>query len=366
MDCPFDPLPPAGRELATLDEFWAGEAEWILDAFDVGLPIGESDTIHRGGLEFWSYLHASYESAGVVDQCGDPAPFPGCVTLWKSYDGGLSFELENPVCLFACSKCPCEPSDHTHQQQYPRVFVTDELTYMVYEWNGGTVVRTSGDGLEWSDAAVVAGTGPRWGECDEIERIGEHPFISGDWDCLVGAPPGIYVLGQELYVFLAFGRAPGHMGCYAGEKEDGAQGLRECGNNPLFAAEDGYGPVEALGAAGNRYFEFRTISSADVVRAGDHYYMVYEGTRGKSSWDAAYEDQYALGLARSVAPVIDGRWEKYPGNPIIDDQSGNLGIGHADLLIVGEATYLYTATSYDFEANYGTRGRYVLVRAAEG
>jgi hypothetical protein len=68
----------------------------------VGLPVGESDTVYRGGSEFWSYLHASHQSAGVVDQCGDPAPFPGCVTLWKSHDGGLHFALENPVCLFAC------------------------------------------------------------------------------------------------------------------------------------------------------------------------------------------------------------------------------------------------------------------------
>ena len=113
VECPFDPLPPAGREFGTLDQFWVGEAEWVLETYDVGLPVGESDTIHRGGLEFWSYLHASFESAGVVDQCGDPAPFPGCVTLWKSYDGGLLFELEDPVCLFPCAACPCQPSDQT-------------------------------------------------------------------------------------------------------------------------------------------------------------------------------------------------------------------------------------------------------------
>ena len=93
---------------ATLDDFWDGSAYWHLDIYDTGLPVGESDTVHRGGEEYWSYLHASYQSAGVVDQCGDPVPFPGCTTLWKSHDGGRSFVLENPVCLFECETCPCD------------------------------------------------------------------------------------------------------------------------------------------------------------------------------------------------------------------------------------------------------------------
>jgi hypothetical protein len=53
---------------------------------------------------------------------------------------------------------------------------------------------------------------------------------------------------------------------------------------------------------------------------------------------------------------IDGRWETYPDNPIIMDLPGNVGVGHADIVIIGEATYLYTAT----EA--GMRGRYVLLK----
>jgi len=41
---------------------------------------------------------------------------------------------------------------------------------------------------------------------------------------------------------------------------------------------------------------------------------------------------------------------------VIVDLSGNWGVGHADIIVVGPATYLYTATSFE------TRGRYVLVR----
>jgi hypothetical protein len=353
--------PPPGRQFATLEEFWAGTAEWVLEEYDVGLPLGESDTVYRGGTEFWSYLHASYESAGVRDQCGDPAPFPGCVTLWRSTDGGRRFALESPVCLFPCAACPCESArDHTNQQQYPRVFFDTERAYIAYEWNAGTYLRTSTDGAHWSPEAHVPGTG-QWnaepGTCAEAESIGDHPNIYAETEygnCLVGAPPGVFVEGNLLYVFVGLGRDPGHMGCYVGDKYAGATGLRKCASNPLFGAELGYGPVDVLGSAANPYFEFRTISSAEVVRVGERYYVAYEGVRGPSN-PTVVDDQFALGFARSAGPAIDGPWEKYPGNPVIMDLANNWGIGHADIVIVGRATYLYTATSA------ATRGRYVLL-----
>jgi len=68
------------------------------------------------------------------------------------------------------------------------------------------------------------------------------------------------------------------------------------------------------------------------------------------------DDQFGLGFARSTGSAIDGPWEKYPGNPVIADLPSNVGMGHADIVIVGPATYLYTATSPT------TRGRYVLVQ----
>ena len=357
----FVPAPPPGREFASLDDFWGGAAEWMLEVFDVGLPVGESDTVHVGDTEFWSYLHASHQSAGVVDSCGDPAPFPGCITLWKSHDGGRHFALETPVCLFTCATCPCDPGrDHTHQQQYPRVFFDADRAYMVYEWGAGTLMRTSTDGIQWSSEAHVAGTGA-WhielGPCTEAEAVGEHPHIYSEleFDCLVGAPPGIYIEGNTLYVFVGLGRAPGHMGCYLGDKLAGTAGLRKCASNPLFGAESGYGPTDVLGAEANAYFEFRTVSSADVVRIGDHYYMAYEGVRGPSD-PTVVDNQFGLGFARSVGPAIDGPWERFPSNPVIMDLANNWGIGHGDILIVGPATYLYTASSAT------TRGRYVLVR----
>ena len=353
------PDSPPRRTFATFDEFWNGDAEWVLEKYDVGLPVGESDTVFWENGQFWSYLHASYQSAGVVDSCGDPVPFPGCVTLWVSYDGGTHFRLSERSCLFPCATCPCSPSDHTWQQQYPRVFFDGDRAYMVYEWGAGAHIRTSSDGLNWLREAYVPGSGI-WNSdqrgCSETEAIGEHPHIYSEleFDCLAGAPPGIFIEGEKLYVFVGLGRAPGHMGCYVGDKAAGVWGLRKCASNPLFGADRGYGPVDVVGEEANPYFEFRTISSADVVRVGDRYYMTYEGVRGPSD-PTVGDDQFGLALARSVGPSIDGQWEKYPDNPIIVDLPGNVGVGHADIVVIGDVTYLYTATSTS------TRGRYVLM-----
>src|SRR5689334_23558141 len=92
----------------TLQDFWEGRAAWVLDVADVGLPIGESDTVYRGDGVYWSYLHASDQSSGVVDQCGEPVEFPGCMTRWESTDGGQSFALNTPVCAMGCTSCPCD------------------------------------------------------------------------------------------------------------------------------------------------------------------------------------------------------------------------------------------------------------------
>jgi hypothetical protein len=239
------------------------------------------------------------------------------------------------------------------------VFVDGDAAHVVYEWGAATHYRTSIDGIHWSAEVRVPGTGQWHGDvCPEAAAIGDHPNIYAETEygnCLVGAPPGIYVDGEQLYVFVGLGRNPGHMGCFSGAKAAGAAGLRPCTSNPLFGAERGYGPMEARGGEANPFFEFRTVSSADVVRVGDRFYMAYEGVRGPSD-PASVDDQFALGLARSVGPAIDGPWERYPGNPVIMDVANNWGIGHADLVLVGRATYLYTATSQI------TRGRYVLVR----
>ena len=345
----------------TLQDFWEGRAAWALDIPDVGLPIGESDTVYRGNGIYWSYLHASDQSAGVVDQCGEPVEFPGCMTRWESADGGQSFALNTPVCAMACTACPCDDvRDHITAQQYPRIFFADDQAYLAYEWHAQVMLRTSSDGLNWSNWSYLLTPGGTWptsyAPCATTETIGPHPNIRGQLDnCLVGAPPGIYVEGDTLYVFVAAGSAPGHMRCYKGDRHGSLAKLKMCDHDPLFSGAGEYGPTDiTAGAAINSYFDFRYISAADVLKVGDHYYMAYEGVRGPDILERGMDTQFGLGFARSVGAAIDGEWEKYPTNPVLMDVSPNFGIGHADLLVVDGITMMYTATSDK------TRGRYIL------
>lgn len=364
------------RPAPTLADWWEGRADWIVEIYSTGLPIGESDTIDRGNGVFWSYLHASDRSAGVVDQCGEPVAFPGCVTRWESLDGGRTFTLPVAVCAIACQACPCDDQrDHVGRdpqgvpraaQQYPRIAVApDGVHYLAYEWHSQVIVRRSLDGIVWSDwdyLRVPGGTFPSsFSPCNEIERIGPHPNIRGEvFDCLIGAPPGIYVEGDQLYVFVAAGSAPGHMRCYKGDRHGDLGRLARCDQDPLFGGAREYGDPTLWGAAANPYFDFRYVSSADLLKVGDRYYMAYEGIRGPDILERGMDTQFGLGFARSVGDQIDGPWEKYPANPVIMDLGFNWGIGHADLIVIDGVTYLYSATSQT------TRGRYRLTWKDEG
>jgi hypothetical protein len=356
---PID-APGSQPAVASLADFWSGAAEWVLDVPDTGLPIGESDTIDMGNGVFWSYLHAGTQSAGVVDSCGAPVAFPGCVTRWISTDGGAHFALAEPKCLLACNSCPCGDDDMTWQQQYPRVArAPDGTFYMVFENGGATWLSASGDGVTWTQPGLIAGTGV-WNlsvrTCSQAERVGPHPSFPPDYDCMVGGPPGLIIANGQLFVFVGLGQNPGHMGCLRASLGD-IYSFHRCAANPLFSGAPEYGPLDVSGTAANPYFDFRFVTSADVLRADGFYYMTYEGIRGPSSPAAGRDDQYGLGLARSQ--WLDGRWEKYPGNPILGGMADNWGIGHADLIVIGGATYMYTGTPQM------VRGRYVLRFKAE-
>lgn len=388
----------------TLADFWAGRARFRVDVEDTGLPMGESDTLivfppdelsPDAAPRLWSYIHASYQSLGVIDQCGDPVEFPGCMVIFESNDGerfgprpvpGLG---DDPVrCQMPCLSCPCTTRrDHIDQQQYPRVqrhteppdaadpfgSAPAETWLMVYEYRANILLRRSNDGLHWSAAEELPLTGiwQSWlMPCPARGAIGPHPFTPQAYDCLVGSPPGLYIdsparfsplelearnpenlfavqspddeRNPEVYIFVGLGQNPGAMGCYRGRLHTPAAHFQHCRQNPLFVAGDDYGPLDDTGPETNPFFDFRTISSADVIRVGSEYYMLYEGVRGPEA-GAAGDTQFTLAMARTTGGAIDGPWETYPGNPILVDMPGNVGVGHADLLVMDGITYLYTS-----------------------
>jgi len=347
--------PTARPPNPSLEDFWNNTAAWALETHDTGLPVGESDTIYMGNGEYWSYLHASTQSAGVVDSCGNFVSFPGCVMRWVSTNGGESFTLPEAKCLIDCKTCPCDEADKTRQQQYPRVVRADTGTfYMVFEHDAETWITSSKDGLDWQTPVGVAGTGMWNGYCYTAMKIGPHPFFETDKDgCMAGGPPGITIVSNtHLAVFVGFGQNPGHMGCLQTSGMT-ITGFSRCWPSYLFAGAPTYGSLDVGGGQdANPYFDFRYITSADVLRVGNYYYMSYEGVRGPNA-TATRDNQFGLGFARSR--IINTTWEEYSDNPVLMDVADNWGVGHADLLIVDGVTTMYTATP-DL-----TRGRYVLV-----
>ncbi len=328
----------------TLADLWNGRAHFVIDVPVTGLPMGESDTILLRNGQAWSYVHASDRSAAVRDSCGDPVPFPGCAVIYQSDDGGAVFTLRSPQCLTTCNQCPCAGDSQIDQQQYPRVAFDGKLLHMVYEYRGMVMYRTSEDGLTWEAPTFVPLTG-FWARdlqaCPTGAAVGEHPYTTAVAECLVGGPPGIFIEDDSLYIFVGMGQNPGAMGCYRGQVDAPIAELQACAANPLFVGAATYGPP-ASDATANAHFDFRTISSAEVQKVADHYYMLYEGVRGPGPGDPG-DTQFGLGLARSTTEQIDGLWEKYAVNPILVDLPANIGIGHADLVVRDGVTYLYTS-----------------------
>jgi hypothetical protein len=222
------------------------------------------------------------------------------------------------------------------------------------------MLRDSSNGLTWSDPTWVAESliWHLWyANCPAEERIGEHPHTPFNYECLRGGPPGLFIEDDTLYIFMAQGQNPGAMGCFKRAVNDTNGDFVACQNNPLFVGAAEYGP-EAKDATANIHFDFRTISSAEVVKigtdGGQRFYMFYEGVRGPGTGDPG-DTQFGLGLARSMTTEIDGPWEKFSENPLLVDLPANIGLGHADLVDLEGVTYLYT--SLDGE----TRSRLRLV-----
>src|SRR5690606_28000956 len=214
---------------------------------------------------------------GVVDQCGAPVEFPGCVVVFTSRDGGRRFSVERDAegavsCQIPCRRCPCDSQvDQIDQQQYPRVewYLDGGQAHwvMAYEYRANTFLRRSADGLAWSSPveAPLTGIWRNWlMPCRPEETIGLHPHSPGEFDCLTGAPPGLYIddgpAGPELYLFVALGQNPGAMGCYRGPLAAPAALLRKCSHTPLFTGSTSYGPEDPSSAAAQSHFDFRTIS----------------------------------------------------------------------------------------------------------
>jgi xylan 1,4-beta-xylosidase len=95
------------------------------------------------------------------------------------------------------------------------------------------------------------------------------------------------------------------------------------------------------------------VEAPAVVRHDGYFYLFYSGNR------CCTEDcAYAVGVARS--PTLLGRWERYPGNPILRDGNGWRCPGHVSL--VADGTGSLKALFHAYRTGAGLLiGRQVLV-----
>ena len=100
-------------------------------------------------------------------------------------------------------------------------------------------------------------------------------------------------------------------------------------------------------------WEGRIVEAPTVVRHGGYFYLFYSANRCCTE-----ECAYAVGVARS--PTLLGRWERYPGNPILRDGNGWRCPGHVSL--VADAGGSLKALFHAFRTGAGVLiGRQLLV-----
>jgi xylan 1,4-beta-xylosidase len=91
-------------------------------------------------------------------------------------------------------------------------------------------------------------------------------------------------------------------------------------------------------------WEGRVVEAPTVVRHGGYFYLFYSANL------CCTEDcAYAVGVARS--PTLRGRWERYPGNPILRDGNGWRCPGHTSL--VQDATGSFKALFHAYRTGAG-------------
>jgi hypothetical protein len=174
----------------------------------------------------------------------------------------------------------------------------------------------------WGPAYLQAGRPlTTVGECVNTGDFGQP---AGSY--LAGGPPGIFVDGDQLYVFVDLGSCPASIGCIHGNRFEPPAQMRPCDAAPLLYGSGEYGRGKS-GHDANAYMDFRYASSAEVVSSNGSFYMFWEGERGGGEW--------GLNLASSGA--VDARWSKSSLNPALMDAPILNGMGHTDLLQLMES-----------------------------
>lgn len=221
---------------------------------------------------------------------------------------------------------------------FPGAAKVGENWLLVYEGAGASPgdigLATSDDGTKFSkrDAPILV---------HAKRQPKDAANLSLAWEKQNVGTPSLYHEDGLYYLFYhGFGKSA------TGGPDDCQLGLAT-GTDLTKLKRVGNGPIIRTSKKG---WDSGTIGKRSILKHGDYYYMVFEG-----STDQPYDKaKWSTGLARSK--MLTGPWEKFDQNPILPTTEKGFGYDGPELIVVEEKLYIY------FRGPKGPTARAVLVR----
>ncbi|MCA9231919.1 MAG: hypothetical protein KDA57_14820 [Planctomycetales bacterium] len=286
-----------------LAKLWTGDAWFQEQPETIGNP---GDHMHFLSM-FWD--------SDPVDTPGDPhykayyIGAPGFSTrLARSYDG-VGFVDTGPVLTIGS---PGQWDDRI--ASFSSVWKDNGTYYLVYEgagtdsmWPGDIGLATSADGVNFTRQGRIFTHATR--RSFERTNIGT-PSLHKEGDTWYLYYHGYD--GEDVQVNVATGT-------------DLATNMTRVQTTPLIpTSSDGWDS----GTVGKR---------SRLVKAGDYYYMAYEGSTDKP-FDTA---SWSTGMARSTDLL---HWERLPTNPVLPVTGSGFGLDGPEMLLIDDDIYIYYRT----------------------
>jgi len=310
-------LSPTDAAEPTLDDLWAGTAKFEVQTESFGADFG---------MHFLSvlYVQESISVFHIISDNGQPA-----IGLATTTDG-VVFKNLGKILTHS------DKGWDSRFASFPSVVKVGDKWYMVFEGAGDSPgdigLATSDDGISFSKHPTPI--------LIHAQRQPKDPKLSLGWERNNIGTPSIYYEDKQFYVFYH------GYGVVAGGGPDDCQVGIATGADLLKLKRVGNGPILRTTKSN---WDSGTIGKRSVMKQGNLYYMIFEG-----STDQPYDKaKWSSGLARSKA--YTGPWERFEKNPVLPITNGGFGYDGPEFVRIGETLYVY------FRSPKSTTSRAALV-----